>query len=77
MYVIPKSKTRISSIHKVPIDLNISQVCKVVRTSECKIGEYALFVKGDKDKDKFSIFKGYISFDNVCDDFELIKFGKG
>ncbi len=77
MYVIPRNKTRIHSIHKVPIDLNISQICKVVRTTECKAGEYALFVKDDKDKDKFTIFKGYISFDNICNDFELIKYRKG
>lgn len=74
MYAIPKETMQVIGRNNVRIDLNISQVWKIVRTDECKAGEYALFQKADNDKNKFTIFGGYASYDNVCDWFEMIKY---
>ena len=71
MYLIAKDKERIRSNYGTSVDLDISKVWKVVRTPACKAGEYALFLKDDKDKDKFSIFKGYISYEGICEFFEI------
>ena len=74
MYLIAKDKAAIKSKYGQHVDLNISQVWNVVRTSACKAGEYALFQKDDGDNKKFSIFRGYISYDDICNDFEMIKY---
>lgn len=76
MYVIPKEDMIVRSIYKIPIHLKLSQTWKVKQTSGCKPGEYALFKKADEDKGtKFSIFGGYITYDNICEWFEMIKYG--
>lgn len=74
MYLIAKDRTAINSNYGQRVDLNISQVWKVVRTPACKAGEYALFQKDDNDDRKFSIFHGYISYKEICNSFELIKY---
>ena len=76
MYLIAKDSEVIKGLYSVPIQIDMSQMLKVVRTAACSAGEYALFRKNDDDKDKFSIFCGYITFDDVCDAFELIKVKK-
>ena len=74
MYLIAKDSADIKSSYGQKVNLNISQVWKVVRTPACKAGEYALFRKDDNDNRKFSIFHGYISYKEICDSFELIKY---
>lgn len=76
MYLIAKDNKIIIGQCSVPIKIDMSQTLKVVRTDACKAGEYALFKKNDGDKDKFTIFCGYITYDDVCDSFELIKVRK-
>lgn len=76
MYLISRDTKIIRSNHGAPINLDLSSIWKVVRTPACKAGEYALFLKEDNDTDKFSIFKGYISYDAICNSFELIKYEK-
>lgn len=74
MYLIAKDKSVVSSTYGTKLNLDISQVWKVVRTPACKPGEYALFLKDDGDGKKFSIFQGYISYKDICNLFEMIKF---
>ena len=76
MYLIARDKITITGLYSVRIDLDMSQTLKVVRTDACKAGEYALFKKADEDKDKFTIFCGYITYDDVCDSFEMVKVRK-
>ena len=73
MYLIAKDNNIVQANYGVSIKTDLSQVWKVVRTPACKIGEYALFLKDDNDKDKFSIFQGYITYEKICDFFEMIK----
>ena len=76
MYLIAKDINTVKTNYGTIIDTDLSQVWKVVRTPSCKAGEYALFLKEDNDKDKFSIFKGYITYDKICEFFEMIKVKK-
>lgn len=76
MYLIAKDKVSIKSNHGFKINLDISKVWKVIRTPACDAGEYALFLKDDNDKSKFTIFQGYISYNTICEFFEMIKFNK-
>ena len=73
MYLIAKDRAVIGSAYGPLVDLDLSQVWKVVRTPSCKPGEYALFKKDDGDDKKFSIFMGYINYKDVCNAFEMIK----
>lgn len=73
MYLIAKDKGTVKTNYGMTIKTDLSQVWKVVRTPSCKAGEYALFLKDDNDKDKFSIFQGYVTYDKICQSFELIK----
>ena len=74
MYAIPKDTQKVKAKYGVNLRLDISQICKITRTPACKPGEYALFVKDDNDKKKFSIFCGYIDFNRVCDSFEMVNY---
>lgn len=71
MYLIPKDKQIVKGNNSVVITLNLSQIYKVKRTPECKTGEYALLLRNDQNK--FDIFSGYITYDNICNWFEMIK----
>ena len=71
-----KDKGILKANYGMNIQTDLSQVWKVVRTPSCKAGEYALFLKEDNDKDKFSVFKGYITYDKICEFFEMIKVKK-
>ena len=71
MYLIAKDNRTVKAKHNVIVNIDMSQVWKVKRTPQCKAGEYALLMKDDNEK--FTIFGGYISYDNVCDWFEMIK----
>ena len=75
MYLIGKNNTTISGKYGVKIKLDLSKVWRVKRTAGCKAGEYALFQKDDNNK--FSIFAGYVTYDTICNHFEMIKFNKG
>lgn len=75
MYLISKDTRTIKGKYGSQIKLDLSKVWQVKRTPECKAGEYALFQKDDNDK--FSIFAGYITYDIVCENFEMIKWKKG
>ena len=78
MYVIAKECKKVETMYGQPIKLDLSNVWKVVQTAACKSGEYALFQKSDKDiGSKFSIFRGYVSYEDICNWFELIKWQKG
>ena len=74
MYLIAKDRAVIGTSYGPLVDLDLSQVWKVVRTPACKPGEYALFKKYDNDARKFSIFTGYVSYKDICNAFELIKY---
>lgn len=77
MYLIAKENTTVLSNYGTRIKLDLSKIWKVVRTPACKAGEYALFLKDDNDNgSKFTIFQGYVSYDNICKWFELIKYTK-
>lgn len=78
MYLISKVNNVIKGKYGVKIKLDLSKIWKVKRTAECKAGEYALFQKADNDTgSKFSIFAGYITYDMICNNFEMIKYNKG
>ena len=75
--MIAKEDANVRSVYGTRIELNLSKIWKVVRTPACKAGEYALFLKDEIDtSSKFSIFQGYITYNNVCDWFEMIKYKK-
>ena len=74
MYLIAKDKTVINNCCGAQVNLDLSQVWKVVKTPACKPGEYALFQKADEDDKKFSIFRGYVSYKDICESFEMIKY---
>ena len=78
MYLIGKNDTIIQGKYGIRIKLDLSKIWKVKRTVGCKAGEYALFQKADNDTgSKFSIFAGYITYDTICNEFEMIKYNKG
>ena len=74
MYLVANDSKRIKGMYGVGIDIDMAQVFKVVRTNACKAGEYALFKMRDGDHYKFSIFCGYITFNSVCDSFQMIRY---
>lgn len=74
MYAISKDSQSVKNKYGIQIDMNISQMWKIVRSPACKPGEYALFLRNTGDKDKFSIFKGYVSYNEVCKWFEIVKY---
>ncbi len=74
MYAISKETQLVRNKYNLRIDMNISQIWKIVKSPACKPGEYALFLRDSGDKEKFSIFKGYISYDEVCKWFEIVKY---
>ena len=73
MYLIAKDNSVVKTNYGTIVKTDLSQVWKVVRTPSCKAGEYALFLKDDNDKEKFSIFKGYLTYEKICQFFEMIK----
>ena len=78
MYLIGKHNKVIFGKYGNKIQIDLSKIWQVKRTPECKAGEYALFEKADNDTGtKFSIFAGYITYDTICNEFEMIKYNKG
>ena len=77
MYLIAKENKVLTTKYGSRTKLDLSKIWKVKRTAECKAGEYALFEKADNDTGtKFSIFAGYITYDTICENFEMIKYNK-
>ena len=74
MYLIGKENKVISSKYGKEIKIDLSKVWMVKRTSGCKAGEYALYERDDHEK--FTIFAGYITYDSICENFEMINLNK-
>lgn len=71
MYLISKSNSVIKAKYGVRAKTDLSKIWKVKRSPACKSGEGILLEKDDNNK--FTIFAGYITFDSINDNFEMIK----
>lgn len=69
IYLVPKEDKVVVCANSVSIQLKQSNKYKLIQSPACSAGEYALMKQTDENSVQF---KGYISYQNVCEWFELV-----